>query len=38
MPRNVPFAFDKRQKFAGAVTAVQCAFNITSDKDPGIDA
>ncbi len=31
-PRNVAFALDHRQKFAGAVVAGWRAFNITSDK------
>jgi len=35
-PRNVAFALDNRNKFAGAVTAGWRAFNITSDKATGI--
>jgi mono/diheme cytochrome c family protein len=35
-PRNVAFALDHRQKFAGAVAAGWRAFNITSDKGSGI--
>ena len=35
-PRNLAFALDNREKFAGAVTAGWKAFNITSDKDTGI--
>ena len=35
-PRNVAFALDDRNKFAGAVTAGWRAFNITSDKATGI--
>ena len=35
-PRNVAFAIDNRNKFAGAVTAGWRAFNITSDKATGI--
>ncbi len=35
-PRNVAFALDHRQKFAGAVVAGWRAFNITSDKGSGI--
>ena len=37
-PRNLAFALDNRQKFAGAVTAGWHAYNITSDKDTGIGA
>jgi mono/diheme cytochrome c family protein len=35
-PRNLGFALDNRQKFAGALTAGWRAFNITSDKATGI--
>ena len=35
-PRNLAFAVDNRQKFAGAMTAGWHAFNITSDKGSGI--
>jgi mono/diheme cytochrome c family protein len=35
-PRNLAFALDNRQKFAGAVTAGWRAFNISSDKATGI--
>ncbi len=35
-PRNLAFAVDNRQKFAGAMTAGWHAFNITSDKASGI--
>ena len=35
-PRNLAFALDNREKFAGAVTAGWRAFNITSDKATGI--
>jgi len=35
-PRNLAFALDNREKFAGAVTAGWKAFNITPDKDTGI--
>ena len=35
-PRNLAFALDNRQKFAGAVTAGWRAYNITSDKGSGI--
>jgi len=35
-PRNLAFALDNRQKFAGAITAGWRAFNITSDKTTGI--
>jgi len=37
-PRNLAFALDNRNKFAGAVTAGWYAFNITSDKGSGIGA
>jgi len=37
-PRNLAFALDNRQKFAGAVTAGWRAFNITSDKATGVGA
>jgi mono/diheme cytochrome c family protein len=37
-PRNVAFALDNRNKFAGAVTAGWYAFNITSDKGSGVGA
>jgi mono/diheme cytochrome c family protein len=35
-PRNLAFAVNNRQKFAGAVTAGWRAFNITSDKTTGV--
>ena len=35
-PRNLAFALDNRQKFAGAITAGWRAFNITADKATGI--
>jgi mono/diheme cytochrome c family protein len=35
-PRNLAFALNNRQKFAGAVTAGWRAFNITSDKATGV--
>ena len=35
-PRNVAFATDNRQKFAGAVTAGWRAFNISSDAVEGL--
>ena len=35
-PRNLAFALDNRNKFAGAVTAGWRAFNISSDKSTGI--
>jgi mono/diheme cytochrome c family protein len=35
-PRNLAFALDNRQKFAGAVTAGWRAFNISSDKTTGV--
>jgi mono/diheme cytochrome c family protein len=35
-PRNLAFALDNREKFAGALTAGWRAFNITSDKQTGI--
>jgi mono/diheme cytochrome c family protein len=37
-PRNLAFALNNRQKFAGAITAGWRAFNITSDKATGIGA
>lgn len=37
-PRNLAFALNNRQKFAGAVTAGWRAFNITADKGSGIGA
>jgi mono/diheme cytochrome c family protein len=37
-PRNLAFALDNRQKFAGALTAGWRAYNITSDKGAGIGA
>jgi mono/diheme cytochrome c family protein len=37
-PRNLGFALNNRQKFAGAVTAGWRAYNITSDKATGIGA
>jgi mono/diheme cytochrome c family protein len=37
-PRNIAFALDNREKFAGAVTAGWRAYNITSDKGTGIGA
>src|ERR1700744_6462446 len=35
-PRNLAFALDNRNKFAGALTAGWRAFNISSDKQTGI--
>jgi len=35
-PRNLAFALDNREKFAGAVAAGWRAYNITSDKGSGI--
>ena len=35
-PRNLGFALDNRNKFAGAITAGWRAFNITSDKATGV--
>jgi mono/diheme cytochrome c family protein len=35
-PRNLAFALDNRNKFAGAITAGWRAFNITSDKTTGL--
>jgi len=35
-PRNLAFALDNREKFAGAVAAGWRAYNITSDKGTGI--
>jgi mono/diheme cytochrome c family protein len=35
-PRNVAYAVDNHQKFAGAITAGWHAYNITGDKDSGI--
>jgi mono/diheme cytochrome c family protein len=35
-PRNLAFALDNRNKFAGAVTAGWRAFNISSDKSTGV--
>lgn len=37
-PRNLAFALNNRQKFAGAITAGWRAFNITSDKATGVGA
>jgi mono/diheme cytochrome c family protein len=37
-PRNLAFALNNRQKFAGAVTAGWRAFNISSDKTTGVGA
>jgi mono/diheme cytochrome c family protein len=37
-PRNIAFALDNRDKFAGALTAGWRAYNITSDKATGIGA
>jgi mono/diheme cytochrome c family protein len=37
-PRNLAFALDNRNKFAGAVTAGWRAFNISSDKTTGVGA
>jgi mono/diheme cytochrome c family protein len=37
-PRNLAFALNNRQKFAGALTAGWRAFNITSDKATGLGA
>jgi mono/diheme cytochrome c family protein len=35
-PRNLAFALNSRRKFAGAITAGWCAFNISSDKAAGV--
>ena len=35
-PRNVAYALDNRDKFAGALTAGWRAYNITSDKNSGL--
>jgi mono/diheme cytochrome c family protein len=35
-PRNLAFALNNRQKFAGALTAGWRAFNISSDKTTGV--
>jgi mono/diheme cytochrome c family protein len=35
-PRNLAFALNNREKFAGAVTAGWRAFNISSDKTTGV--
>lgn len=35
-PRNLAFALDNRNKFAGALTAGWRAFNISSDSDTGV--
>ena len=37
-PRNLAFALDNREKFAGALTAGWRAYNITSDKGTGVGA
>jgi mono/diheme cytochrome c family protein len=37
-PRNLAFALNNRQKFAGAVAAGWRAFNISSDKTTGVGA
>jgi mono/diheme cytochrome c family protein len=37
-PRNLAFALNNREKFAGAVTAGWRAFNISSDKTTGVGA
>src|SRR5260370_22472942 len=37
-PRNLAFALNNRQKFAGAVTAGWRPFNISSDKNTGVGA
>ena len=37
-PRNLAFALNNREKFAGAVTAGWRAFNISSDKATGVGA
>jgi mono/diheme cytochrome c family protein len=37
-PRNLAFALDNHDKFAGALTAGWRAYNITSDKGSGIGA
>jgi mono/diheme cytochrome c family protein len=37
-PRNLAFALDNRDKFAGAVTAGWHAFNITADRATGVGA
>ncbi|MFX5747750.1 cytochrome c, partial [Acinetobacter baumannii] len=35
-PRNIGFALNNREKFAGAPVAGWRAFNISSDKDTGL--
>jgi len=37
-PRNLAFALDNREKFAGAVAAGWHAYNISSDKGTGVGA
>jgi mono/diheme cytochrome c family protein len=37
-PRNLAFALDNREKFAGAVAAGWHAYNISSDKGSGVGA
>ncbi len=37
-PRNLAFALDNRNKFAGEVQSGWHAYNITSDKDAGVGA
>ncbi len=37
-PRNLAFALDNREKFAGALTAGWRAYNISSDKGTGVGA
>jgi mono/diheme cytochrome c family protein len=37
-PRNLAFALNNREKFAGAMTAGWRAFNISSDKTTGVGA
>ena len=37
-PRNLAFALDNREKFAGAVAAGWRAYNISSDKGAGVGA
>jgi mono/diheme cytochrome c family protein len=37
-PRNLGFALNNRQKFAGAVQAGWRAYNITADKESGVGA
>jgi mono/diheme cytochrome c family protein len=37
-PRNLAFALNNREKFAGALTAGWRAYNISSDKESGVGA